>query len=251
MYLMDNIWLASCKKHRVSRGHNETRLSLRGIQVGCVLTLVEESWKAVNIHDLAQTEAQVSAKVLANGQWLENCLALVLNGLDPGKAAARPIMESFWQTMVLEQPIIIGDAALDLAEFMNLLQFLDRAASPQSSFIQERTALYIKPRSLPKFPPRVVRFIEILDTKIKNKVFFMAAGSGFSSGLTFGLAHEGVRPDDTICVFEGAKVPHLLRQQDLRCWTFVNEVYVYDIMHGEAEASIDDRRVESETFVLV
>jgi hypothetical protein len=52
MDLMDNIWVASRRKQRISRGPDMTKLSVRGYQVGSVLTFVEESWKAVNFPDL-------------------------------------------------------------------------------------------------------------------------------------------------------------------------------------------------------
>jgi hypothetical protein len=69
--------------------------------------------------------------------------------------------------------------------------------------------------------------------------------------VTFGLTHNGVKPDDTICVFEGAKVPHLLRRLDATSWAFVGEAYVYEIMHGEAEAATADGGAEPEPFILV
>jgi hypothetical protein len=75
-------------------------------------------------------------------------------------------MERFWHTMVLEQPDIIGDAPLDLAEFLNLFQFLDRASSPHSSFMKERAVL-----NETQLPPRVVRFIDMLDLRIRTESF--------------------------------------------------------------------------------
>ena len=67
----------------------------------------------------------------------------------------------------------------------------------------------------------------------------------------FGLTHPGGRDSDTICVFQGAKTPHILRPQDDGTWEFVGEAYVHGLMYGEAEKIIDGRLLETRTFVLL
>ncbi|KAL1865300.1 hypothetical protein Daus18300_007190 [Diaporthe australafricana] len=65
-----------------------------------------------------------------------------------------------------------------------------------------------------------------------------AAGRSFfvSSSGHFGLAAEGAQVGDTVCVFEGHKIPFLIRPVDeadhSRGWHLIGEAYHHDICPG-------------------
>jgi len=68
----------------------------------------------------------------------------------------------------------------------------------------------------------------------------------------FGYAKRGVQPGDVVVVFNGAPIPHVLRRaqpegDSQERWRFVNDAYVHDLMHFEA----DGIAVEVEDFVVI
>lgn len=113
--------------------------------------------------------------------------------------------------MLLENCSIIGDDDLNLDDFQAVLRLLVNAVSPASSSAEEHAILSIEPfgaGQLIQRVPRETRFIVAVDCNITNKVFFVV-----ENGM-FGMTYQGVQTGDTLCVFQGAKMAHLLRRRD-------------------------------------
>jgi hypothetical protein len=136
-----------------------------------------------------------------------SCLVLALHRIDTDDdRRTMSILETLWRTIVLEHEYLLRDQNLSLADFMNVMKFLRRATAtspPGSSFHTELVALYAQPRACSEFAPHEVRFLCAMDDQIKGKVFFLT-----SNGM-FGLTYPGVEAGDTLCVFDGALLPHL------------------------------------------
>ena len=167
--------------------------------------------------------------------------------MDPGSELYAELMDRFWRTMVLDDFELVGNRDLGLEDFETMLELMERAIAPDSSFVTERARLdkaNLRPRLR---PVREISLLVCLDCKIANKVFFL-----MDNGM-FGMTYQGVQDQDVLCVFDSAKLPHLLRWRDENSWTFVGEAYVHTLMHGEAENTLDPdgKRVESQTFLLV
>lgn len=240
-------WQASSRKQIISRGSNSMKLRLNGIQVDRV-HIIPGTWTAINMNDRDQTDMQREANVQANFKWLTLCLDAVFRDLETSSQLYRARLDRFWRTMLFENTVIIGDDDLIFDDFRAVIQFLGRSVSPESSFAEERAQLSIEPNEPGRIvhrAPRETRFLVALDFYITNKVFFVT-----DNGL-FGMTYQGVQTGDALCVFQGAKMPHLLRRQDPASWTFVGEAYVPGKMHGEAEKPVDGTALETETFVLV
>jgi hypothetical protein len=153
----------------------------------------------------------------------------------------------FWRTLVAGRTNMIGFTELCLEDFLRLLRFLERASSPTSSFkleVQSVGGEQEEQRASERPPEKSI--LTMIDLELRDKIFFMTDDG------RFGLAYPGAYIGDTLCVFHGAKVPHLLRrQQDFKTWKFVGEVYVHNLMQGEAEEAVEGKLPESESFVLV
>ena len=156
-------------------------------------------------------------------------------------------LNEYLRTMLLDNSRIIADNDLNLDDFWTTMQLVRRSVSEESTFA-EGMRLIIKPVEpgqirLPL--PRETHFIVKMESQMTHKVFFR-----MENGL-FGITHQGVQTGDVLCVFQGARMPHLLRKQDTGSWTFVGEPYVSELMHGEAKEPVEGVSLETETFVLV
>ena len=237
----DRNWQASHRKQTVNRGNDSMKLSLIGIQV-CPALVIPGSWTAINTGDKQQTVMEIQAKVKANYQWVGLCLAAVLSGIDESSPLFRSTLDKFWRTMILDNPFSLSERDLSCNDCWAAMKLLERSASPESSFVTERARLSIPPNGPAS---REILFIIAMDSYITHKPFFVT-----DNGL-FGLTYQGVQTGDILCVFQGARMPHLLRRRDAGSWTFVGEAYVAGIMHGEAEERVDGRLRETEIFTLV
>jgi hypothetical protein len=68
----------------------------------------------------------------------------------------------------------------------------------------------------------------------------------------FGFTPRGAKPSDSVCVFDGADIPHVLRKVNTsgkgkERWRFVGEAFVDGLMYGEAD-NID---IEGTEFCIV
>ena len=72
-----------------------------------------------------------------------------------------------------------------------------------------------------------------------------------------GLAAENVTEGDLVAVFNGARVPHVLRPADefdgrsIKPFRIISDAYVHGIMDGEAFGASTGQPVEEESLLLV
>ena len=242
------VWQASRMKQRITRGVDKEKLRLIGVRVSNVCH-VSKPWMSLNLPNGMQRTNELQEKISHDTQLLKHSWDLIRrqpNAADEGQLDL--VTEHFWRTTLLERTNPIGFEDLSLDDFLRLSAFLDRATSNTSSYAQEveNVCAERKQANSSKQPSEML-ILGMIDIEMRDKVFFLTENGHF------GLAYPGACKGDTVSVFDGAKVPHLLRSRpaESSTWTFVGETYVHDLMHGEAEEVVDGQFPGAETFVLV
>ena len=244
--MVETTWRASSTKQTIHRGLDSKKLRLTGIRVDGVIA-VSQAWKTLNLDDCTQTADEIQAKVHYDATFF-NVLQSVLDqnpGLNQQRLSA--LLQRFLMTLFLESLDVPWSSELDFEDFFRLNDFIIRAVSPSSSYVEESKRSKDRCHQSDHLErPWDPDILEKLDIQLRNRVFFVMENG------KFGLAYPGLRPGDGLCVFCGAKVPHLLRwQEGSSAWTFVGEAYVIDLMHGEAETASDGSVPKVETLTLV
>lgn len=75
-----------------------------------------------------------------------------------------------------------------------------------------------------------------------RKLFFTDSGN-------LGLGPMAMQEEDILCILFGGRVPYVLRAEG-EFYRLVGECYVYDMMNGEAIASMEEGKLENRWFKL-
>lgn len=170
--------------------------------------------------------------VQRNLVWLAGCLGLSVVTQNPHSAAG----ERYKIASNAYIRTLIGDLRYSdrpqptEADYQNVMAAMDVAADSgkwgSESLPHESSKLYLR----------------FMNAALERRTFFS------TSNGRIGLGPLDLQEDDIICIFHGAKVPHILRPAS-RAGTYilVGEAYVHGIMYGEVQAM----QLEAEDFLLV
>ena len=218
---------ASSKKYRVQECVDASRLTLTGVVIDSVATVVPGSWKDLPDND---TPERYQKQAQSNLAWLETCYRLSLPptsgnySIETCTVSTEAHLDAVWRTLIADQHHTPQLTSLD---YLQVLKHVSGMAKTETLVLLDDSS---------------IAYIYFLKKWQESRKYFRT-GDG-----RVGLAPALVQTNDIICVFHGSHVPHIIRPGTQQgTWVIVGEVYVHGMMYGEAE-QLD---LPAKDFVLV
>jgi Heterokaryon incompatibility protein (HET) len=215
------------------------RLSIRGVQVDRIITIVHAPAPGYDVTDPAKRRRLL-------GEFYKQSLKLTQNGLDNPvpKQTAGSFPEAHWRTLINNHRAPPGR---------------EEEFSPADTIAGYR--YFLAEADFSKLDPRAHQTAEQKRIGALYGSFMLSACNRrrfFKSEKgRVGLAPEGCQVGDVICIFQGAGVPHLLRRNvddddegGSRTFSFIGDCYAHGLMESEVVDRFDAKTLELRDFIV-
>ncbi|KAL8730911.1 MAG: hypothetical protein Q9181_004494 [Wetmoreana brouardii] len=181
--------------------------------------------------------ARVSSRI-AGGLLVRECLTMG-DWNEPDDRSTNDVPDKLWRTLVADR----GPNGDNPPTWYQRACSESFAASTTSGDI-DTGALIANPRS----PSHMVQFLKRVQSIVWNRVF-VTTQQKEHFGEHFGLAPQGTRVGDLLCILLGCSVPVILRdcrseRDAMKRYQLIGETYIYGLMDGEALETADSSSYE-------